>query len=191
MKTAELAKAIVVNFGMSDLGAAAAVGDADDAVRAELRRAEDAARDLVRDHDRTLRSVARALVKRETLDGAALGALFAEDGAPRASKTTQARCVERQPPSITLIKCDRGASTACLACRTRTASFRLVLTPELQKKRRHSGSTRMESGARAATVEARQAAVAPMASTTGLSGKSRDHLAACLLYTSPSPRDRG
>ena len=90
MKTAELAKAIVVNFGMSDLGAAAAVGDADDAVRAELRRAEDAARDLVRDHDRTLRSVARALVKRETLDGAALGALFAEDGAPRAPERVAA-----------------------------------------------------------------------------------------------------
>ena len=90
MKTAELAKAIVVDFGMSDLGAAAAVGDADDAVRAELRRAEDAARDLVRDHDRTLRSVARALVKRETLDGAALGALFAEDGAPRAPERVAA-----------------------------------------------------------------------------------------------------
>mmetsp|Transcript_12770 Transcript_12770/g.38041 ORF Transcript_12770/g.38041 Transcript_12770/m.38041 type:complete len:201 (-) Transcript_12770:244-846(-) len=36
----------------------------------------------------------------------------------------------------------------------------------------------MESGARAATVEARQAAVAPMASTTGLSGKSKLHFAA-------------
>ena len=83
-----------------------------------------------------------------------------------------------------------GASTACLACRTRTASFRLVLTPELQKKRLHSGSTRIESGARAATVEARQAAVAPMASTTGRSGKSRLHFAAA-RYRSRHASSRG
>ncbi|KAH8050926.1 ATP-dependent peptidase [Aureococcus anophagefferens] len=72
MKTAELAKAIVVNFGMSDLGAAAAVGDADDAVaRAQAR----GGRRGTWSATTTARCGVAGPREAGDLDGAALGAL--------------------------------------------------------------------------------------------------------------------
>lgn len=78
-RAADLAKAFVAQYGMSpSLGAAATVGDVDGAVRDELRAAERRAADLVADHDRTLRAVADAFLKNDTLDGAALQSLIGD-----------------------------------------------------------------------------------------------------------------
>ena len=93
-KAADLAKHIVADLGMSGLGAAAAVGDVDDAVRAELKRAEDRANDLVKAHDALLRAVADALLEHETLDGPGLRAILAPPPPPpdrRADRPRPAR----------------------------------------------------------------------------------------------------